>query len=149
MSMLRFDPYRGFENLQKKLSEIASEVEKGVSVEFGGFAPRVDISESNNTLFFYIELPGIMKENVKVSINDENLLIIKGNKLYPDKEAAAKENRIVVRSERNFGEFTRSFMLPDNINRESISAKFDNGVLEITLTKKEPEKPKEVEINIL
>ena len=50
--------------------------------------------------------------------------------------------------ERSFGEFTRSFQLPENVDRESISAKFDNGMLNITLNKKEPEKPKEQLISI-
>lgn len=53
-----------------------------------------------------------------------------------------------IRVERSFGEFQRSFMLPENVNKDSINAKFENGVLDIVLDKAEPEKPKEIEVTI-
>lgn len=146
MAVLRFDPVRSFESLAKKMGDIVNEFDKGVSVEFGSFAPRVDILEDEKKLYLYAELPGINKDDVKVTINDENILLIKGEKrrVYNEKENGKNQ----IRSERNFGEFSRSFMLTDNINIESIQAQFENGVLSIILDKKEPEKPKEHNIPI-
>jgi len=60
-----------------------------------------------------------------------------------------QEDKCYIRVERNFGSFTRSFMLPENINKESVQAKYDNGVLYLTLQKKEPEKPKEFNVEIV
>jgi len=144
MGILRFDPVRSFEGISRRMGEIANEFEKGFSVEYGGFSPRVDITEDEKALYFWVEIAGVNKEDVKLSINDENILLIKGFK----KRDENYENKASIRSERNFGEFTRSFLLPDNINKESILAKFETGVLMIKFDKKEPEKPKEVEISI-
>ena len=147
MSVIRFDPLRGFENLSKKMGNLVDEFEKGFSFEYGSFAPRVDIAEDEKSVYFHAELPGIRKEDVKVSINDDNILTIKGTKKRVETEGENQKN--FIRLERTYGEFTRSFVLPENINTDSISAKFDNGVLEVTLQKKEPSKPKEVEVKII
>lgn len=146
MAIMRFDPVKGFETITKKMSDMVNEFEKGFSFEYGGFAPRIDISEDSQHLFIQAELAGIKKEDVKVKINDEGVLCISGEKKRDEK--FQDENNSLIRIERSYGAFNRSFMLPDNINKDSITAKFDNGVLEISLEKKEPEKPKEVQIEI-
>ena len=148
MGLVRFDPFRGFESVAKKMSSLVSEAEKGMSVEFGSFAPRVDIIEDDKHLFVQAELPGILKEDVKVTVNEENILNIKGEKKPEAKPEGGYCESCYVRVERNYGSFMRSFMLPENINADSISAKFENGVLNITLEKKEPEKPKEIKVDI-
>lgn len=144
MAIIKFDPVRGFETIARRMNDIMSDFDKGMSLEFGGFAPRVDISEDEKKIYVQAELPGMNKDEVKVSINEDNVLIIKGEK----KREVRTEDKSYLRVERNYGEFARSFLLPDNVNKQSIQAKYDNGVLDITLDKIEPEKPKEVEINI-
>jgi HSP20 family protein len=136
-------PTRGFEKFGRRMGEFANEFEKGFSVEFGGFSPRVDISEDELTVFVQVELPGVKKEDVKLTINDENVLSIKG-----EKKKDESKDKVYVRSERSYGSFERSFRLSDNINKDSINAKYDNGILNISFQKKEPQKPKEVNINI-
>lgn len=155
MSYYRFDPFRGMEHVIKKFQQMSDEIEKGITVEYGSFSPKIDISEDEKSLFIVAELPGISKEDVKVSINEENYIFIKGIKKRPfDTQSEAKdgevqkEERTYIKAERSYGEFSRSFILPVNINKESITAQFDNGLLKITLTKIEPAKPKEVEISI-
>jgi len=144
MTVLKFDPVRSFEAVARKMGDVAGEFEKGFSFEYGSFAPRVDIAEDEKGIYFQFELSGINKEDVKLKINDEDVLFISGVK----KRRENTENMCCLRSERNFGEFSRSFQLPENINRDSISAKYENGVLFVSIDKKEPEKPKEVEISI-
>ena len=146
MAYMKMDPFRGFENMAKKMNRVMEEAEKGLSVEFGSFAPRVDIIEDDKHMYFQAELPGINKEDVKVTIAEDNVLYIKGEKKPHEKNECEK---CFVRVERNYGTFTRSFMLPNNINAESIKAKFENGVLDITLDKVEPEQPKEIKVDIL
>ena len=80
MGLVRIDPFRGFDNIAKKMDKIINDIDKGVNIEYGSFAPRVDILEDDNNLYVQAELPGINKEDVKVTINEDNVLYIKGEK---------------------------------------------------------------------
>lgn len=155
MTMIKFDPFKGFDTLTKKMNTIVNELDKGISFEMGSFSPRVDIIEDEKQYHFVFELAGVKKEDVKVTINDDNVLVVKGNKYRENKEENKSENSntsneetYYLRFERNFGEFTRSFVLPDNVNKETINAKYENGILNLTFDKKEPEKPKVVNVEI-
>jgi HSP20 family protein len=150
MSIVRIDPFRGFDGLARKMNNIIDDFDKGFKFEYGNFLPKIDISEDETSLYIHAEMAGIKKEDVKVSINDDNLLIIKGKKEkeHKDGENDENNNRVYLRMERSYGEFTRSFQLPENIDNNSISAKYTNGILNITLTKKEQEKPKEKSVVI-
>lgn len=143
MTYLRFEPVKSFERLGKRFNEFANEFEKGFSFEMGGFNPRVNISEDSKSLYFDFEIPGIKKEDVKVSVNNENVLTIKGEKKSDRTDAVN-----CCRSERTFGEFNRSFQLPDNADSEKISAAYNNGILTLTIPKIEPALPKEIEVTV-
>jgi HSP20 family protein len=119
-------------------------------VEKASFSPRVDITESEDSINLHAELPGLSKDNVKVTINDDNVLIIKGEKEDNSKNEEKDENdkTVFLRMERSYGSFTRSFVLPENVDKDSIKGNFENGILKIELAKKEPVKPKELEITI-
>ena len=147
MAVLRFDPFRGFENLSNKVGSMINEAEMGVRFEYGNFKPRVDILEDSEKIYVFAELAGVKKIDVKVTINEENMLIIKGDKrVVIDADSLNKESHI--RRERTFGSFSRSFMLPENIKEDSISAKFENGILEVVLEKVEPKETKEYKVEI-
>lgn len=148
MAIIKFDPFRTFDAITRRLNAIAEDFERGLQFEYGDFVPRVDISEDDKYLYFNVELPGLKKEDIKVSITDDNVLMIKGEKKREEKTEEKSEERCFIRVERRFGSFTRSFALPENIKTDSINAKFENGVLNITLEKVEPQKPKETEIQI-
>lgn len=144
MTLVKFEPFRGFENLTRRVNDIFGDLEKGVRFEIGDFAPRVDISEDDKNVYVHAELPGVPKENVKITVSEDRVLTIKGDKKREEKT----ENLNFVRVERSYGSFTRSFMLPDNVDYESINAKFDAGVLDLSLPKVQPQKPKEREVAI-
>lgn len=148
MAIFRFDPVRSFEGLTKRMNEFVSDIDKGINIEFGSYAPRVDIIEDEKNIYIQAELAGVPKEEVKVSVNDDNVLSIKGNKKRSFNENEKLEDKTYIRSERNFGEFSRAFLLPDNVKKDSIQAKFENGVLFLNLEKIEPEKPKEIHVDI-
>lgn len=151
MALMKFDPMRGYEQLSRRMSNIFGDIDKGFSFEFGNFAPRVDISEDEKNIFIEAELPGVTKNDVKVSVSDDNVLIIKGKKerkTEEKKEDDEEKGRSYIKTERVFGEFTRSFMLPENVKKDNIQAKYEDGTLNIVLEKVEPEKPKEVHIEI-
>ena len=109
--------------------------------------PRIDIMNDDSNINVVAEMPGVAKEDISVSVNDENILTITGKKekvTVSDEEG--KFSPVVA--ERRFGNFARSILLPDNIDSEHISANYKNGILDIAISKKEPVKPKEVNISI-
>ena len=144
MAIVRFDPFRGFEKMTRRMSDVIADLEKGVNFEAGSFMPRVDITEDESNILVHAELPGLDKNNVKVSVNEERVLTIKGEKTVDEQ----LKDRTMIRTERVFGQFTRTFVLPDNIDIESIKANFENGVLVLSLKKIEPPKPKSIDIEI-
>jgi len=144
MTFVKLNPIRGFENMSRRFGEFWDDLEQGISFEMGGFSPRVDLTEDDKYLFLHAEIPGMTKEEVKISVNEERMLTIKGEK----KKEQKAEGKNFVRTERVYGEFSRSFMLPDNLDFEKIGAKIENGVLELSIPKVEPPKPKDIEINI-
>ena len=80
MTLVRFEPHRGFERFGRKMNHFFDDFEKGFSFEMGGFSPRVDITEDENHLFVHAELPGLSKDQLKVSVNEDRVLTISGEK---------------------------------------------------------------------
>lgn len=148
MSIIRFEPLRGFDTIAKRMNHLISDLDKSVNFEYGAFAPKIDIKETEKHLHFTAELPGVAKDDVKITINEENVLVISGSKKREQNTEETKDGKTYLKVERSFGEFNRSFILPENLITDSISAKFEHGVLDISIEKKEPVKPKEVEIAI-
>jgi len=112
-------------------------------VNNGNFMPAVDINEDKDNLYIIAELPGLTKDDVKLTVS-EGTLSIRGQK---NREEEHKD-RNFYRMERNYGEFVRQFTLPEGVKEEDIQADFKDGVLEIMVPKKEPSKPKEREVAI-
>lgn len=108
-----------------------------------GFAPRVNIQESKDDLSLTFELPGMAKENIKVTVVD-GILTVSGQR----QENKRTDSDRYFRQEIHAGEFSRSFTLPDTVNAEKVSADYKNGLLEIRLAKLEEVKPKEIEVKV-
>jgi HSP20 family protein len=92
----------------------------------------------------HAELPGMAKDDVKITVSSDNVLTIRGEKKREEKT----EEKNFMRVERTYGSFSRSFTLPDNLDTANIAAQFENGVLNVSIPKTEPAKPKETEISI-
>lgn len=145
MSIIKVDPFRNFDAMFRRMNDVFEDIQKGgIRFEVGDFSPRVDITDDATSIVIHAELPGIPKENVKITINEQNVLSIRGEKQREEKS----EDKNYVRVERSYGSFARSFVLPDNLETENVQANFNNGVLTITIPKREPAKPKEQEISI-
>jgi HSP20 family protein len=108
---------------------------------FDGIRPGLDIYEDKDNLYIAMELPGLVRDDVNVSVDKENLLKIKGMK----KQKEIKANEQNIRQERTYGEFERSFKLKSTIDSDKIEAEMSDGVLKIVLPK---HKPNVNEINI-
>lgn len=102
-----------------------------------GFNPsmRVDIAEDEKNIYIEAELAGLKKEDVKISVED-NVLIIRGERKQENEEKKKNYHRV----ERVFGSFSRAFTLGENVDKENIEAKYEDGVLHLTLPKVEPVK---------
>jgi HSP20 family protein len=109
----------------------------------GGWAPAIDVYDSSDSVVVKADLPGLAKDDIEVMIQD-NILTIKGEK---KRSSDIKEDNC-VRSERFYGIFHRSLTLPTAVDRDKVRANFNNGVLALTLPKKEEARPKQIKIDV-
>ncbi|MEI8202703.1 MAG: Hsp20/alpha crystallin family protein [Bacteroidota bacterium] len=100
-----------------------------------GCAPAVNISEDENKFELHVSAPGLAKEDFKINLENDTLTISSEKK--EEKEESGKN---YTRKEFYHGAFSRSFSIPQTINRESISAEYENGILRVQLPKKEEAK---------
>jgi len=107
------------------------------------FAPAVDIAEQENEYIVKVELPGVAKDDVKISV-ESNILTIKGEK----KQEKEEESKNFHRVERSYGSFQRSFTLPSTVKNDKIDAAFNSGILTITMPKSEEAKPRQIEVKV-
>ena len=145
MTLVRWQPFRELDSVSTLMRRFLDNSNDGFpSFEVGSFVPNVDMSEDEKNVTIHAELPGLEKDNVKIVVSDENILTIRGEKKREEKQ----EGKNYYRLERSFGEFVRTLTLPAEVNAEEISAKFDKGLLTITIPKRTPAKPKELEVKI-
>ncbi len=104
-------------------------------------APAVDITEDASSYKLSAELPGMTEKDIQVSLSDDRLTV-KGEKRREKEE----EDKGYHLTERTYGEFQRSFILPDGVDSEKITAEFANGVLTLTLPKTRAAMPKKIEV---
>jgi HSP20 family protein len=103
--------------------------------------PEVDISENNDSYSLRFEIPGISKEDVRIWI-EKDMLMVSG-----EKKQDLNKDEVRHLGERRFGKFERSFWIPEDADREKVKAEFENGLLTITVPKAAESKPKEIKIN--
>ncbi|HTS89334.1 MAG TPA: Hsp20/alpha crystallin family protein [Gemmatimonadales bacterium] len=107
------------------------------------WVPPTDIFEDADGIKIAIELPGLKAEDVKLTIENDTLTI-RGEKRQQAEEKTTK----VHRYERSYGVFERSFTLPNTVDGDRVAAKFESGVLTVTLPKAERAKPKEITVKV-
>ncbi len=107
------------------------------------WAPAVDIFETENSIVLKAELPGIDPKDVEVRVED-NTLYLKGERKFEKETKDENYHRV----ERSYGSFARSFSLPNSIDADKVVAEYKDGVLNLTLPKREEAKPKTIRINV-
>jgi HSP20 family protein len=107
------------------------------------WAPAVDIYETDHDVVLKAELPGVDPKDVEIRVED-GTLYLKGQRKF---EIEVKEENY-HRVERSYGSFTRSFALPSSVNSEKAKAEYKDGLLTLTLPKREEAKPKTIQINV-
>jgi HSP20 family protein len=107
------------------------------------WTPAVDIAEHENDYVVKVELPGVSKDDVKITMQ-ENILTIHGEKRQEKETKDSNFHRV----ERSYGSFQRSFTLPTTVKSEKIEASYNDGILAVTLPKAEESKPKQIEVKV-
>jgi HSP20 family protein len=143
---LTFDPFRNFEERMRRFFGESFYPFGRLEEEnwsLATWSPACDIYETDNEIVVKAELPEVKKEDVKVSI-ENNVVTIHGERKFS--EETKREN--YRRLERSYGEFTRSFTLPSFVDTGKINAEFKDGMLRVTMPKREEAKPKQVEVKV-
>lgn len=123
------------------LRDAWDESTEGEEMTTRAWSPLVDIRETDGALQFHVELPGMNKDDVEITV-ENNVLTVSGERRF---EKETKEQTF-HRVERAYGAFSRSFTLPTTVQTDKVEAKFENGVLEIGLPKAEESKPRKISI---
>lgn len=136
------------DRLQREMKGTFDGFFRGDLLDSGSFfseewSPAVDISESSDSYIIYAELPGMKKDDVKITMND-NVITLRGEK----KKETEKKEGTFSRIERSYGIFERSFTLPVTVKSDAIEARYNDGVLTITLPKKEEAKEKVIDVTV-
>ncbi len=122
MTLIKFEPLKEFETISDRLQRMFSDFSHDFSYQF---SPRIDISEDDKNIYVDVEMPGMKKEDMKLSLED-NILTISGEKKDETKE---KDNKSFYRVERSYGSFQRSFTLPAEVKNEKTEAKYERSKL--------------------
>jgi len=128
-----WDPFAGLEEIRREVNRMYDTA----------FAPALDVVEEKDNFLVKIDLPGLRKDDVSVTIQD-NFLTIKGERKY---DAEKKETNFYHR-ERVHGTFARTIELPTTVDAGKVLATFRDGVLHVTLPKTEAAKPKEIQVSV-
>lgn len=145
-NFMTVDPFRELLNLQRGINQLFDNSVgqgSGEGVALSTWTPAVDIFEDESSFIIKLEMPEVNREDVKVNLH-ENTLSISGERRLENEDKREGYHRV----ERSYGQFYRSFTLPPNINPEGINAQFKDGMLRLSIPKKEEAKPKQIEVNV-
>jgi len=153
MTFAKFNPVKDLLDVEREFNRIFNSMgnrfevtrKEGFDEEFDNavWMPLTDIAEDNDNYYLKVDLPGIKKQDVKISYIDGNLSI--SGERVQDKEAKDKK---IHRVERSYGKYYRSFNIPKEIKDDKIKAEFKDGQLTITIPKADEVKPKEIDIKV-
>jgi HSP20 family protein len=144
-TLSRFEPFRGVTTLQDQINRLFGEAfeRQGQESSLTSWAPAVDILETEHELVVKADLPEIDPKELDIRV-ENNILTIRGERKFESKVSQDKYLRV----ERTYGSFSRSFSLANTVNSEAIKADYQNGVLTLTVPKREEAKPKQIKVNV-
>lgn len=138
MSLTHIDPLANFRMFEDAFTRLLSEPRTGRP-----WSPAVDIFETKDELVFKADVPEVDRNEIDVRVESQTLTLAGERKFETDSTGDGYH-----RLERSYGQFTRSFSVPNTVDTEKISAEYHNGVLTVKLPKKETAKPRQVKIEV-
>src|ERR1700693_2863101 len=144
-TIAHLEPFRGISNLQNQFNRLFNESFRNQAEESAitTWAPAVDIYETPNELVVKADLPDVNEKDIDIRV-ENNLLTVRGQRKF--EKNVTEDN--YLRVERTYGAFSRSFSLPNTVNSEAIHAEYKNGVLTLTLPKREESTPRQLKVNV-
>lgn len=148
MAIVRWEPFRDLVSTQDRFNRLFNDTFSHVFGEGGEagiqtWSPAVDILETGQNLVLKAELPGVDPKDIEVRVED-GTLYLKGQRKFEKDTKEENYHRI----ERSYGSFTRSFALPRSVNPDQVQANYKDGVLTLTLPKREEAKPKTIKVQV-
>ncbi len=148
MTLQRFDPFRDIVNLRNQMDALFNEMgllprAAGQTEAAATWSPAVDIYETDKEIVLKAELPDIRQEDIRVSV-DNNRLSITGERKFESEVKRENYHRI----ERSYGTFARTFTLPPTVDQDNIRAEYKQGVLTVSLPKREVAQGKNIAIQV-
>jgi HSP20 family protein len=138
MSLTHLDPLANLRVFEDAFSRLLNEPQSNRP-----WAPAVDIYETENELVLKADVPDVELSNIDVRVENQTLTIA-GERKFERQDAGKGYHRI----ERSYGNFVRSFAVPNTFDTEKIAAEYKNGVLTVTLPKKEAAKPRQIKVEV-
>ncbi|MBF0195490.1 MAG: Hsp20/alpha crystallin family protein [Magnetococcales bacterium] len=138
-----YDPFRNVRSLQGEINRLFDRDIDDSTGQLTQLPLRVDIREDENQIVVKADVPGMEQKDISVNV-DNGMLTISGERKFSDEENKKHYHRV----ERAYGRFSRSFQLSNTTDPENISATYKNGVLEVTLPKREEAKPRSIQVQI-
>jgi HSP20 family protein len=138
-------PFRGVSTLQEQINRVIGDLvgRTGEESNLTPWAPDVDIYETEHELVVKADLPDVNPQDLDIHV-ENNILTIRGERKFENK--VKEEN--YLRVERAYGSFSRSFSLANSVNSEAIKADYQNGVLTLSIPKREEAKPKQIKVSV-
>jgi HSP20 family protein len=145
MTITRYDPFRDLRSLQDEVNRLftgnVGRTFDDEGIARGSWNPSVDIYENKEQIVLEAELPGMNREDFDLSI-ENNVVTLRGERRFEKKDDTDNYHRV----ERAYGSFTRSFTLPNTVTAEGATADYRNGVLRVTIPKREETKARRIEV---
>ena len=141
MTLTKYDPFVNFGNLGMLEDSLNRFFTTPAAAR--PWTPAVDILENEQSLVLKADIPGMTENEIGISI-ENGTLTLKGERKFEKQEDKAGYHRI----ERSYGTFARSFLLPDSVDAEHVAADYKNGLLTVTIPKKEVAKPRKIEVKV-
>jgi len=146
MPIIKYNPFADTDDFPSGLRVFQDTMNRMLS-DSGGtsrpWAPAVDILETENELILKADLPGVALKDIDIQI-ENGTLTLKGERKFEKDENSKGFHRM----ERSYGSFVRYFSLPDTVAPEQVRAAYENGVLTVTLPKKEVAKPRSIKVQV-
>jgi HSP20 family protein len=144
-SISRFEPFRGVSTFQDQINRLFNQAFERSSEDANltPWAPSVDIYETEHELVVKADLPEVKPEELDIRV-ENNILTIRGERKF---EKKVNEDNY-LRVERSYGSFSRSFSLANTVNTEAIKADYKDGVLTLSIPKREEAKPKQIRVRV-
>jgi HSP20 family protein len=142
-TLVRWEPFRELATLQNEMSRLMNSLGEGNGQSTQGWVPTADVWETDDEVIYAFDLPGISEDKVSVEMED-GALTITGER---EREHRVEEGRY-FRFERRFGTFTRTIGLPQGVDEDAVSAKYEHGVLEVHVRKPEQPKPRKIQVGV-